>query len=108
MLFRSKRGDNLWTIPKRFGVKRSDFLSANGFDKSTVIYVGQKVVIPGKSGNLDGSSSSSSSTSSSPTSYSSDAVASGDTYTVQKGDNLWTIPKKLKSLALLYLTHPCI
>ncbi|EDM26720.1 YojL [Lentisphaera araneosa HTCC2155] len=89
-----KKGDNLWTIPGKFDVKRSTFMEANGFSKDTVIYVGQKVVIPGKSGNLDSSFSSSSSSSSS-SSYSSDAVASGDTYAVQKGDNLWTIPKKL-------------
>ncbi|MDD7986502.1 LysM peptidoglycan-binding domain-containing protein [Lentisphaera marina] len=91
-----KKGDNLWTIPKKFSVKRSAFMDANGFHKDSVIYVGQKVVIPGKSGNLDSSSSSSSSSNTSTESYSSDAVPSGDTYTVQKGDNLWTIPKKLK------------
>jgi LysM repeat protein len=89
-----KKGDNLWTIPKRFGVKRSDFLAANNFDKSSVIYVGQKVVVPGKNGSLDNPSSPN--TVSESSTYSSDVLPSGNTYVVKKGDNLWTIPKKLK------------
>jgi LysM repeat protein len=90
------KGDNLWSIPKKFGVKRSTFMSANGFDKDSVIYIGQKVTVPGKSGNLNKSTSSSASPKKAPSTYSSDAVATGDSYAVQKGDNLWTIPKKLK------------
>ena len=93
--YKVKRGENLWTIPKKFGVKRSDFMSANGFSKNTVLQIGQTVVIPGKS-TSQVKSSSSKKRSTSTINYNTEATASGDTYTVKNGDNPWTIAKKLK------------
>jgi LysM repeat protein len=42
-------GDTLWAISQRFGVSVADIMSANGLN-STIIFVGQVLVIPGTSG----------------------------------------------------------
>lgn len=93
--YKVKNGENLWTIPKKFGIKRSDFMSANSFSKSTVLQIGQTVIIPGKPGNHT-SSTKKSSRSKQTVTYNTNASVSGDTYTVKNGDNPWTIAKKLK------------
>jgi LysM repeat protein len=93
--YKVKNGENLWTIPKKFGIKRSDFMSANRFSKSTVLQIGQTVIIPGKPGNHT-SSSKKSSRSKQTVTYNTGASASGNSYTVKNGDNPWTIAKKLK------------
>ena len=41
-----KRGDSLWVIARRFGVKISDLATANNIKKDAVLKLGQKLVIP--------------------------------------------------------------
>jgi len=41
-----KRGDNLWSLSKRFGVSLNELYAANGLNKNSVIRVGQQIQIP--------------------------------------------------------------
>lgn len=41
-----KAGDNPWTIARKFRVKNHDLLAANGLNRSSVLKIGQKLVIP--------------------------------------------------------------
>ena len=71
-----KSGDSLSGIAAKVGVTLTELLSANGFQKSSVILPGQVIKVPPKS------------TSSSPT-------ASSKTYTVKSGDSLSGIAAKV-------------
>ncbi|MCF6177118.1 MAG: LysM peptidoglycan-binding domain-containing protein [Victivallaceae bacterium] len=44
-----KSGDNPWTIARKFRVNTNDLLGANGLNRSSVLKIGQKLVIPGQS-----------------------------------------------------------
>ena len=44
-----QKGDNLTMIARREGVSLADLLSANGLNRTSTIYVGQKLMIPGAS-----------------------------------------------------------
>ena len=44
-----KSGDNPWTIARKFRVKTNSLLGANGLNRSSVLKIGQKLVIPGGS-----------------------------------------------------------
>jgi LysM repeat protein len=41
-----KSGDNPWTIARKFRVNTNDLLGANGLNRSSVLKIGQKLVIP--------------------------------------------------------------
>ena len=43
-----QKGDNLTMIARRYGVSLGDLLSANGLNRSSTIYVGQELMIPGQ------------------------------------------------------------
>ena len=45
-----KSGDNPWTISRKFRVKNNDLLAANGLNRSSVLKIGQTLVIPQSSG----------------------------------------------------------
>ena len=44
-----KPGDTLWGIAQRFGVSRYTLAQANGISPRAYVYVGQRLVIPGRS-----------------------------------------------------------
>ncbi len=76
-----KKGDSLAKIAKKFHVSVKDLIKANNLKKPYIIRVGQKLVIPSKSGS--GSTASKSSSQSCQL-----------TYKVKKGDTLIKIAKK--------------
>lgn len=71
-----KSGDSLWKIANQFGVCVDDLINANNLT-STVLQVGQQLIIPGQ-----GSSTP-------PTSGNATT-----TYTVKSGDSLWSIANR--------------
>jgi LysM repeat protein len=46
-----KPGDNPWTIARKFRVNTNRLLGANGLNRSSVLKIGQKLVIPGGTSN---------------------------------------------------------
>jgi LysM repeat protein/outer membrane protein assembly factor BamB len=68
-------GDTLWKIAQKFGVTTQAIVEANNLDPTKYLYVGQKLMIPGKVSQPE-----------QPTST--------ITYTVQSGDTLWKIAQK--------------
>ena len=77
-----QRGDTLFSIATRHGTTVAALMQANGLG-SYLIYVGQRLVIPG--------TGSSGATSSGPTQSGASQAASGGTYTVRRGDTLSAI-----------------
>jgi peptidoglycan hydrolase-like protein with peptidoglycan-binding domain len=41
-----KAGDSIWSIANSFSIPQSELMKANGFNSSTVLYIGQTVKIP--------------------------------------------------------------
>jgi lipoprotein-anchoring transpeptidase ErfK/SrfK len=72
-----RRGENLFRIGLRYGLTTYALARANGIANTNRVYVGQRLVIPGRS-----------STSSPPATS---PPASGRTYTVRRGDTLSAI-----------------
>lgn len=79
-----KSGDSLWKIAEQYNTSISELQSLNQL-KTTMIFAGQSLKIPGAK-----SSKSSSSTSSKATKSSASTTSS---YTVKLGDSLWLIAK---------------
>jgi LysM repeat protein len=71
-----QRGENLFRIALRYGMTTGALAAANGIANPNHVYVGQRLVIPGRG-----------SASAQPT----QPVASGQTYTVRAGDTLSSI-----------------
>ena len=76
-----RSGDTVEVIAKRFGVKEKSILSYNGLQKSTILKIGRKIVVPGA------------------TSKRSDAkvapkVSTGGGYVVRNGDFDWALAKR--------------
>ncbi|BDC55188.1 D-gamma-glutamyl-meso-diaminopimelic acid endopeptidase CwlS [Bacillus altitudinis] len=82
-----KSGDSLWKIAEQYNTSISELQSLNQL-KTTMIFAGQSLKIPGAK-----SSKSSSSTSSKATKSSASTTSS---YTVKLGDSLWLIAKNHK------------
>ncbi|MGB0744530.1 MAG: LysM peptidoglycan-binding domain-containing protein [Opitutales bacterium] len=77
-----KKGDNLWSISKRFNVSLTELYALNGLNKNSVLRIGQQIQIPG-----DGSSAAI--TTVSPEVYQPSGFSQATaTYTVQRGDTL--------------------
>jgi len=72
-----QKGDSLWLIADKFGVSVNDLKNANNLS-TDLLTVGQVLKIPTKSANED--------TTTQP--------STTNTYTVQRGDSLWSIAKK--------------
>ena len=68
-------GDTLYSIAKKYGVKVEDIIKANNLN-STILSIGKTLIIPSANSNEN-------------------TVPSTQTYTVQKGDSLWSIARKL-------------
>jgi flagellum-specific peptidoglycan hydrolase FlgJ len=69
-----KAGDSLWGIAQTNGTTAENLASLNGIDSSTVLSIGQSLILGG-----------------SPTSSSVSNASASSTYTVQAGDSLWGI-----------------
>lgn len=70
-------GDNLWTIAQKYHTSAASIARANGISEKKLLKLGDKLVIPGKSG----------------ASSSVGSKKSSGRYIVCSGDNLWTIAK---------------
>lgn len=93
-----RKGDTLSAIAKHYGIKVGDIMALNGIDNPNKLQIGQKIDLPGihdvssqppvKAGKKSSEAA---------TAKESAAVPAGDgkTYTIQKGDSLSTIAKKL-------------
>ncbi len=73
------QGDSLWRVARQYGVDMRSLMKANNLNEESVLQVGMRLVIPGG-------------TDATPSRAS--AVVY-DTYTVQKGDTLWSISRRL-------------
>ena len=77
-----KKGDNLWTIARRFNVSLNELYAANGLDTTSILSIGQQLQIP-----VDGSTATV--TAPSPDTYQPTSFNQGSTeYMVKRGDSL--------------------
>ena len=77
-----KKGDNLWTIARRFNVSLNELYAANGLDTTSILSIGQELQIP-----VEGSTATV--TAPSPDTYQPTSFNQGSTeYMVKRGDSL--------------------
>lgn len=77
-----KRGDNLWSIAKRYDVSLNEIYAANGLNENSVLRIGQQIQIPVEGGTATVNTVSADS-------YQPSSLTQGSTeYTVQRGDSL--------------------
>ena len=77
-----KKGDNLWSISKRYNVSLNELYEANGLNKNSVLRIGQQIQIP-----VEGSTATVSAVTADtyqPTGYNQSTTS----YTVKRGDTL--------------------
>ena len=77
-----KKGDNLWSIAKRYNVSLNELYTANGLNKKSVLRIGQQIQVP-----VEDSTASISTVSADtyqPTSFNQGSTS----YTVKRGDTL--------------------
>jgi len=77
-----KKGDNLWSIGKRYNVSLNELYSANGLNKNSVLRIGQQIQIPVEGGTAIVNAVSADTYQ--PTSYNQGSTE----YTVKRGDTL--------------------
>ncbi|MGB0408698.1 MAG: LysM peptidoglycan-binding domain-containing protein [Opitutales bacterium] len=83
-----QKGDNLWSIAKRYNVSLSELYAANGLNKNSVLRIGQEIQIP-----LEGDTATVSTVTADqyqPSGYN----QASTTYTVERGDTLSRIARK--------------
>ena len=77
-----KKGDNLWTIARRYNVSLNELYAANGLDTTSILSIGQELQIP-----VEGSTATV--TAPSPDTYQPTSFNQGSTeYMVKRGDSL--------------------
>ena len=81
-----KRGDTVWAIAQRHARSVDEVLSANRLTRSSIIYPGQKLVIPGSSGASAPAEKAPAKQATAPVTKKAQA-----THTVRKGDTVWAI-----------------
>ncbi|GAA3263087.1 hypothetical protein LMG8520_1149 [Lactococcus lactis subsp. lactis] len=95
-----KSGDTLWGISQKYGISVAQIQSANNL-KSTVIYIGQKLVLTTSSSSSNTNSSTSSGNSAATTTPTTSVTpakpASQTTIKVKSGDTLWGLSVKYKT-----------
>ncbi len=90
-----KSGDSLSTIAHRNGVKTADLAAVNGLSYDSVIRVGQKLKLPEGAKAVKAVAAKKSGGNGGAVKASRSAARPADgVYTVEKGDNLWTIARK--------------
>jgi LysM repeat protein len=77
-----KKGDNLWSIAKRYNVSLNELYTANGLNKNSVLRIGQQIQVPVEGGTA--SISTVSADTYQPTSFNQGSTS----YTVKRGDTL--------------------
>lgn len=82
-----KSGDSYWIISRKFNRDIIGLMEYNGHNQNTVLYIGQKIGIP------ESSSKSNSNSPTNPTN-SGKAYITYSSYTVQKGDTIWSLANK--------------
>lgn len=88
-----KKGENPWTIAKRYGVSMDELVKINHIGNSRDIKIGQELKLPARKP----TSTTSSAPVTSKTSEQPAFDAQGyDVYSIKNGDNPWTIARKLK------------
>ena len=95
-----KSGDTLWGISQKYGISVAQIQSVNNL-KSTVIYIGQKLVLTTSSSSSNTNSSTSSGNSAGTTTPTTSVTpakpASQTTIKVKSGDTLWGLSVKYKT-----------
>lgn len=76
-----REGDSLWRLSRQYGVSMQSLMRANGLTETSILQVGMRLVIPRETGSRVSSVS--------------ERSTSWGTYTVQKGDTLWSISRRL-------------
>jgi LysM repeat protein len=77
-----KKGDNLWTLSKRYNVSLNELYAANGLNKNSVLRIGQQIQIPVEGGTATVNTPSADT-------YQPTSLNQGSTnYTVKRGDSL--------------------
>ena len=77
-----QKGDNLWTIARRFNVPLNELYAANGLDMNSILRIGQQLQIPVEGGTATV-------TAQSADTYQPSSFNQGSTeYTVKRGDSL--------------------
>mgnify|MGYP003677743410 CR=1 FL=1 len=90
-----KSGDNPWAIAQRYGFSMNDLLALNNIKDAKNLKIGQVLKLPpGKTGSS--AASAPAKTTPPPAPKKPAAGAGYDLYTIKKGENPWTISKKLK------------
>lgn len=77
-----EKGDNLWSIAKRYNVSLNELYAANGLNKNSVLRIGQQIQVPVEGGTA--SISTVSADTYQPTSFNQGSTS----YTVKRGDTL--------------------
>jgi LysM repeat protein len=77
-----KKGDNLWSIAKRYDVSLAELYAANGLDKNSILRIGQQIQIPVEGGTA--SVNTISADTYQPSSFNQGSAE----YTVKRGDTL--------------------
>lgn len=80
IVYTVKAGDNLWNISRKYGVSVEVIVSVNNLKEKNLLSIGQKLEIPAIGGGVSNSNQKQE-----PTII---------TYTVVKGDNLWSISQR--------------
>lgn len=86
-IYTVKSGDTYWLISQKFNMNILGLMEYNGHNQNTVLYIGQKIRIP------DSLSKSNSNSSYTPID-SGKPYVTYSSYTVQKGDNIWSLANK--------------
>jgi len=86
-----KKGDNLWSIAKRYNVSLNELYAANGLNKNSVLRIGQQIQIPVEGGTATVNAVSADTYQ--PSSYNQGSTE----YTVKTGDSLSRIAKQFDS-----------
>ena len=91
-----KSGDTLWGISQRYGISVAQIQSANNL-KSTIIYIGQKLVLTGSASSTNSGGSNNSASTTPTTSVTPAKPASQTSVKVKSGDTLWALSVKYKT-----------
>lgn len=86
-----KKGDNLWSIAKRYNVSLNELYAANGLNKNSVIRIGQQIEIPVEGGTATVNTVRADTYQ--PTSYNQATTS----YTVKGGDSLSRIAQQFNT-----------